>query len=118
MYTPMNNAIGIVAAILNTPQGLCASAFTTTSANTARIMIITPNAPSMTTIPAKEPNSCFAISPNERPSRRVEINNTRKSCTAPARTTPTNNQMVPGKYPICAARIGPTNGPAPAIAAK
>ena len=24
--------------------------------------------------------------------------------------------MVPGKYPICAAKIGPTKGPAPAIA--
>ena len=114
----MNNAIGMVAAILKTPHGLCASAFTTTKAKTARIIIITPSAPSITTTPAKEPSSCFAISPSDRPSRRVEINKTKKSCTAPANTTPTNNQIVPGKKPICAARIGPTNGPAPAIAAK
>ena len=75
----MNNAIGIVAAIVNTPQGLCASALTTTKANTAKIMIITPSAPSMTTIPANDPNSCLAISPSDRPSRRVEINKTKKS---------------------------------------
>ncbi|MNC57435.1 hypothetical protein D3C75_1070950 [compost metagenome] len=110
--------MGIVAAIVKTPHGLWASALTTTKANTARIIIITPSAPSITTIPAKEPSSCFAISPSERPSRRVEINKTKKSCTAPATTTPTSSQIVPGKKPICAAKIGPTNGPAPAIAAK
>ena len=96
----MNSAIGIVAAMVNSPQGLSANALTTTSARADRIMIMTPNAPSMVMTPAKEPSSCLAISPSERPSRRVEINSTKKSCTAPASMTPTKIQIVPGKKPI------------------
>ncbi len=76
-------------------HGLLVSALTTTSANTARMIIITPKAPSITIIPAKVPSSCLAISPSDRPSRRVEINSTRKSCTAPASTTPTSSQYCP-----------------------
>ncbi|MOA11619.1 hypothetical protein D3C78_1315710 [compost metagenome] len=68
--------------------------------------------------PAVAPISSFTSSPSERPSRRVETNSTIKSCTAPASTTPARIQIMPGKYPICAASTGPTNGPAPAIAAK
>ena len=93
----MKIAIGMVAAILNTPHGLLVKAFTTTKASTARMITITPSAPSMTITPANEPSSCFAISPRERPSRRVEINKTKKSWTAPANTTPTKSQIVPGK---------------------
>src|SRR5436190_98979 len=39
-YSPMNTAIGIVAAIVNAPQGLSLSALTTTSATTASRMIM------------------------------------------------------------------------------
>ena len=41
-----------------------------------------------------------------------------QAVTAPASTTPTSSQIILGKYPICAASMGPTSGPAPAIAAK
>ncbi|MNP62212.1 hypothetical protein D3C76_1574700 [compost metagenome] len=104
--------------MVNKPQGLSARALTTTSASADRMIIITPSAPSMVITPAKAPSSCLAISPSERPSRRVEMNRIRKSCTAPASITPTRIQIVPGRKPICAARIGPTSGPAPAMAAK
>ena len=36
--TPITNASGIVAAMVNSPHGLSASAFTTTSPNTARMI--------------------------------------------------------------------------------
>jgi len=45
-------------------------------------MIITASVPSMTMVPTVAPSSSFAISPSERPSRRVEMNRTRQSCTA------------------------------------
>jgi hypothetical protein len=68
--------------------------------------------------PPTGPISSRAICPNDLPSRRKEKNRIVISCTAPARTTPTIIQIVPGKNPICAASTGPTSGPAPAIAAK
>ena len=40
------------------------------------------------------------------------------SCTAPARTLPMSSHRNPGAQPNCAARTGPTSGPAPAMAAK
>jgi hypothetical protein len=39
-----------------------------------------------------------------------------KSCTHPAKTAAISHS-VPGKYPNCAARVGPTSGPGPAMAA-
>ncbi len=68
--------------------------------------------------PPNGPISSRAICPSDLPSRRVEKNRTTMSWTAPAKITPTMIQMVPGRYPICAASTGPTSGPAPAIAAK
>ncbi|VFS16887.1 Uncharacterised protein [Enterobacter cancerogenus] len=47
--------------------------------------------------PAVAPISSFTSSPSERPSRRVETNNTMKSCTAPASTTPARIQIIPGR---------------------
>ena len=83
--------------MVNSPQGLCANALTTTSASTARMMTITPSAPSITVIPVNVPSSSFAISPSDLPSRRVDKNSTVKSCTAPANTTPMMSHSVPGK---------------------
>ena len=101
----------MVAKTVNVPQGECARALTTTSASTASKMIMIIKMPTIATVPAVSPSSARIMSPNERPSRRVEAHSTMKSCTAPANTTPTSSQSVPGRYPICAASTGPTNGP-------
>ena len=74
--------------------------------------------PTIAIVPVVLPISSLMISPRDRPLRLVEIKSTVKSCTAPASTTPTSSQIILGKYPICAASMGPTSGPAPAIAAK
>ena len=114
----MNIAIGIVAATVNTPHGLSASAFTTTNASTAsRITMIARIATSPIT-PANEFSSSFTICPSDRPCRRIEQNKITKSCTAPPSTTPMRIHSVPGRYPNCAASTGPTSGPGPEIAAK
>src|SRR5271165_2146968 len=42
---PISRAIGIVAAIVNSPHGLAVSALTTTRLNTARMMIMMASAP-------------------------------------------------------------------------
>ena len=47
----------MVAAMVKSPHGELASAFTTTSASAERMMIITPSAPSMVITPAKAPSS-------------------------------------------------------------
>ena len=54
-------------------------------------------APNRAMVPATGPISSRTRSPSERPSRRLEMNNTMKSCTAPARTTPAINQIIPGR---------------------
>ena len=108
----------MVNATVNVPQGLCVKAFTTIIARTARMMIIIMKHAINAMIPGTVPSSILTSSPKERASRRVETKSTIKSCTAPAITTPASNQSMPGKYPSCAAKTGPTNGPAPAIAAK
>lgn len=41
-----------------------------------------------------------------------------KSCTAPASTAPSKIHTRPGAKPNWAASVGPTRGPAPAMAAK
>ena len=78
-------------------HGLCFSAFTTTRASTASRMTMIRSTPIIATVPASSPNSARIISPIERPSRRVEAQSTMKSCTAPAKTTPTISQSVPGR---------------------
>ena len=72
----------------------------------------------MTTRPEKEPISVRAISARDLPLWRTEATSTVKSCTAPAMTAPTTSQIKPGANPNCAVRVGPTSGPAPAMAAK
>ena len=105
----------MVQAIVNSPQGDALSALTTISASTASRMIMIR---STATIPAMAFTSSFAMWPRDFPSRRSEQKRIVKSCTAPANTTPITSHSVPGRKPNCAARTGPTSGPAPAIAAK
>ena len=93
----MKIAIGIVAITVNMPHGLSARAFTTIMASTARMMIMIRNAPNRAMVPATGPISSRTRSPSERPSRRLEMNRTMKSCTAPARTTPAISQSMPGR---------------------
>ncbi len=54
-------------------------------------------APNSAMVPATWPISSRTSSPSERPLRRLEMNRTMKSCTAPARTTPAISQRVPGR---------------------
>ncbi len=93
----MKNAIGMVIASENTPHGDSASAFTTTSASTANRMIMMARTATRAAIPPTGPISSRAICPRDRPLRRIEKNSTTMSCTAPAKTTPTMIQIVPGR---------------------
>ena len=105
-------------AIVVKPHGLSASACTTTSASTASSRAMISRTETSATQPAKGLISSLAICPSDLPLRRIEAKRITKSCTAPASTTPTMIQRVPGRKPNCAASTGPTSGPAPAIAAK
>ena len=96
-YTPMNSAIGIVAMTVNAPHGEPVSAFTTISASTARMITMIMNVPSSAMSPGISPISDLMRSPSERPSRRIDMNSTMKSCTAPANTTPARIHSMPGK---------------------
>ncbi len=93
----MNNAIGMVAAIVNVPHGLPLSALTTTRATTASKTIIISSTVMSETIPPTLPISSRAICPSVLPSRRIEQNKMTKSCTAPPRTAPNRIHNTPGK---------------------
>ena len=93
----MKRATGIVAAIVKVPQGLPASAFTTTSATTASNTIIIMSTVMSATKPPTLPISSRAIWPSDLPSRRMEPKRMTKSCTAPASTAPAMIQRVPGR---------------------
>ena len=67
------------------PQGEPVSALTTISASTARMMTMIMKVPNRAIMPGISPSSDLIRSPSERPSRRVEMNSTMKSCTAPAK---------------------------------
>ena len=110
--------MGIVAPTVNTPQGLSASALTTTSASTASNTIMIDRIPAIPITPAVVFNSSRTIWASDLPSRLIEANRITMSCTAPPSTTPINIQSVPGRYPNCAASTGPTSGPGPEMAAK
>ena len=79
------------------PQGLPFSAFTTTSASTARTMMQIIRMPMPAMAPATGPISERTMSPSDWPSRRVDRNSTVMSCTAPANTTPARIHSVPGR---------------------
>ena len=70
------------------PHGLWVNAFTTIIASTARMITMIIKVATSAITPAVAPISSFTSSPSERPSRRVETNNTLKFLTAPASTTP------------------------------
>ena len=76
---PMKIAIGMVAATVNVPQGLSASALTTINASTASRIVMIMNVPNSAITPGTNPNSDLIKSPSDRPSRRVEINRIMKS---------------------------------------
>ena len=80
--------------------------------------IMMPSTATSAVKPATGPISTFAIWPSVLPSRRTLAQRMTKSCTAPPRATPTMIQIAPGRKPNCAASVGPTSGPGPAIAAK
>ena len=94
---PITMASGIVTATVNVPHGLSPRAFTTIRPSAARMMIMMASAPMSAMVPATGPISILIISPSDRPSRRMEQKRTTKSCTAPATTTPTRSQIVPGR---------------------
>jgi len=93
----MNTAIGMVAAMVNVPQGLPFSAFTTTSAITASMMTMINSTVIKAAKPATLPISSRAICPSDLPSRRMEANRMTKSCTAPPSTAPMMIHSVPGR---------------------
>ncbi|MDR6175608.1 hypothetical protein QE366_002867 [Nocardioides zeae] len=93
----MKSAIGIVRPMEKTPHGDSASALTTTSDRTARMMIMMAKTAMSAAVPPTTPISSRIIWPRLLPSRRIEKNSTTMSCTAPAKMTPTMIQMVPGR---------------------
>ena len=95
--TPIARAIGIVAAIVNTPQGDSASAFTTTRARTARRMTLIAVTLTRATRPAKGPTSSRTIWPSDLPPLRMEQKRMMLSWTAPPKTAPTRIQRSPGR---------------------
>ena len=93
----MSSAMGIVIARVNVPQGDSFSAFTITSATTARRMIMIASTASSAIIPPRFETSSRAICPSDFPLRRIEQNKITKSCTQPPSAAPTISQSVPGK---------------------
>ncbi len=97
IQNPISTAMGMVHAMVNSPQGLSRSAFTTTRARTASRMIMMARIATIAASPVPGPISSLAIWPSDLPSRRMEPIRITKSCTAPASTTPKTSQMVPGR---------------------
>src|SRR5215470_16706731 len=88
------------------------------SATPPNVKTLDHDAESATHCLATTTKSTRAISPSDFPFRRIEQNKITKSWTHPANAAPAISHNVPGKYPNCAASVGPTSGPGPAIAAK
>ena len=118
IQTPMISAMGMVEPMVNTPQGLFASAFTTTIPRPASVTSRMKSTAIMATSPANGLISVRAISASDRPLWRTDATRTVKSWTQPASTAPINSHRKPGANPNWAASVGPTSGPAPAMAAK
>ena len=118
MATPMNRAIGTVQPMVNTPQGLAERALTTTMPRPARVTSRISSTAPMVTSPANGEISVRATSARDLPLWRMEATRTMKSWTQPQSTAPNTIQKKPGANPNWAARVGPTSGPAPAMAAK
>ncbi len=112
IHRPTNSAMGMVQAMVNRPQdepgitqddpsGRCSvsppSAFTTTRPSPASALTMMNRIAMAAVVPATGPISARAISASERPLRRIENASTRKSCTAPASTTPITSHSRPGR---------------------
>ena len=90
-------ASGMVAAIVNKPHGLSASAFTTTRPSTARMMVMIASRLTIAIRPITGLSSSLSIWPSDLPLRRIEENSTTASCTPPPRVAPTRIHSIPGK---------------------
>src|SRR5215469_192436 len=108
----------MVMARVNVAQGELFNALTTTRATAPRRIIMIASTASCAKKPPRLLTSSRAISPRVFPSRRIEQKRMTKSWTQPAKAAPATSHKVPGKYPNCAASVGPMSGPGPAIAAK
>ena len=87
----------MVAMTVKVPHGEPAKALTTISESTARMITMIMKVPNRAMTPGTAPSSDLTRSPRERPSRRVEMNSTMKSWTAPAKTTPARIHSIPGR---------------------
>ncbi len=92
----MTIAIGIDAPIVNVPHALSSSALTTASPRPASAMMMMKRIATAAVTPATGPISARAMSASDAPPRRVDAHSVMKSCTAPARQTPTTIQISPG----------------------
>ncbi len=108
----------MVMAMVKTPQGDSASAFTTAMPRPARAITTMKRMATMAMAPAKGEISPRAISASDLPPRLTEEARMMKSWVAPANTTPSVIHRRPGRKPNCAASTGPISGPAPEMAAK
>jgi hypothetical protein len=95
--SPITTATGIEIRIVESPHGLSASAFTTTSASTARRMTMIARMAMSETTPAKCPTSSRIICPRDLARRRTEQKRIRQSWTAPPRVAPTRIHSRPGR---------------------
>ncbi len=94
---PIPSAMGMVQSREKIAQGLSLRALVTTSASTARRMIMIARIATIANSPVTGPISSLAICPSDFPFRRIEPNRMTKSCTAPPSTTPNTIQMVEGR---------------------
>src|SRR5258708_5605178 len=118
MYSPMKIAIGIPPPTVNPPHGLSETAFTTPPPTPASVTSKISSTANIATNPVNSLTSVRATSASDLPLCRTEATSTIKSCTQPASTAPINIQRNPGANPNCAASVGPTSGPTPAISAQ
>ena len=92
----MTIASGMVTKIVKVPHSLSASALTTMMPSPAMAMTRMKKMATAAATPASGPTSDRAMSPSDRPPRRVEAHSQNESCTAPARQTPAISQIRPG----------------------
>ena len=117
---PTMMAAGMVANTVELAHGLCFMTFTITRLKhgTTEITMMS-RVPMRAAKPPKGPNSSRAICPRLRPLRRVEHEGSRHVLHAAAENRADENPQRAGQITEdCAASVGPTRGPAPAMAAK
>ena len=93
IHAPVINAAGIVAKIVNNPQGLSPSALTTTMPTPDSVAITINSVATVAVTPETGPIMFRAIFGSERPSCRTDASSTTKSCTPPARHAPMTIQQ-------------------------